>query len=237
MTDRHSRLEAALERVAAAARDHLVAATEHFSVLKTGAGAADDTRVWQTYVELNNASFAYDELLQAILGETTPWNVEMIDPDQALLLADRTGTQAMVPNSDDPHPMVISVRQRRDYRIPSVSALLRAGTVARGALAAHLEQPGEPEEPVTSPGEAILELMQVGDGSLGSLDVPELEPLDGVVVVAEVRAALDPATFSDLDGSGPFALREGDQLVERVDEHAFIEFDAGDQPQVGGHPE
>jgi hypothetical protein len=228
MTERYSSLEAALERVVDAARAHLVAAREHLTVVGGAPEAAEDPRVWQSYVELNNASIAYDDLLQDTLGETTPWNVEAIDPDQVTLLADRARTPALAPASDDPHPRVISVRQRRDYRIPSVSALLRAGNAARGVLAARTD---EPELVVTSPGEAMLELMQVGDGSLGSLDVPELEPLDGVVVVAEVHSALDPAMFSDVDGSGPFVMREGDQLVERVDEHAFVEFDAGDHPE------
>ena len=34
----------------------------------------------------------------------------------------------------------------------------------------------------------MLELLQSGDGSLGMLDVPELDPLDGVVIVAEVAS-------------------------------------------------
>ena len=61
-------------------------------------------------------------------------------------------------------------------------------------------------EPVETVGEAVLELLQAGDGSLGALDMPELEPLDGVVVVAEVGAPLDLEAYEDDDGAGPFPL-------------------------------
>ena len=84
--------------------------------------------------------------------------------------------------ASDPYPHVVSVRQRRDYRVPSVAALLRLAEEGRAPA-------GEDEvlEPVATVGEAVLELLQSGDGSLGMLDVPELEPLDGVVIVAEVE--------------------------------------------------
>ena len=76
----------------------------------------------------------------------------------------------------DPHPQVISVRQRRDYRVPSVAALLRVAEAARRSAVPEDEEAG----PVESVGEAVLELLQAGDGSLASLDIPELEPLDGL---------------------------------------------------------
>ena len=85
----------------------------------------------------------------------------------------------------DPHPHVVSVRQRRDYRVPSVAALLRLAEEGRAPA-----DEDEVLEPVTTVGEAVLELLQSGDGSLGMLDVPELEPLDGVVIVAEVGQEL-----------------------------------------------
>jgi hypothetical protein len=65
--------------------------------------------------------------------------------------------------------------------------------------------------------------MQAGDGSLGALDIPELESLNGVVVVAEVGAGLDPEIYEDSDGTGPFQLDDGDRLVDRLDEHAYVE--------------
>jgi hypothetical protein len=216
MTDRHAELDAALERVITAARDHLAA-------VKAADGRADDDEVWRAYVELNNASFEYDELLLDAFGEVTPWDVEAIDPDEA----DRQfgvglgGVDGSEP--EDPHPQVISVRQRRDYRVPSVAALLRLADVARRSRSD--EEPDAAAVPVESVGEAVLELMQAGDYSLGALEIPELESLDGVVVVAEVVSPLDPESFADSDGVGPFALAAGDRVIDRLDEHTYLELD------------
>ena len=52
MTDEQVPLDDALERVIVAARTHLVA-------VKAAKGRVDDDDVWQAYVDLNNASFAY----------------------------------------------------------------------------------------------------------------------------------------------------------------------------------
>jgi len=212
MTERHTELDAALDRVITAAREHLAA-------VKAADGRADDDHVWQAYVELNNASFEYDELLLDAYGEVTPWDVDAIDPDEA----DRqfgVGVEGGEPG--DPYPHVVSVRQRRDYRVPSIGALLRLAESARQA-APHTEE--DPAEPVETVGEALLELMQAGDGSLAALDIPELESLNGVVVVAEVGTGLDPEAYEDADGTGPFQLATGDQLVDRLDEHAYLEVD------------
>jgi len=216
MTDRHAELDAALERVVSAARDHL-------SAVKTADGRTDDDQVWRAYVELNNASFEYDELLLDAFGEVTPWDVDAIDPEEA----DKQLGLGLDGDGADPHPRVVSVRQRRDYRVPSVTALLRLAEAARKA-ARHGD--GEVPEPVESVGEAMLELMQAGDGSLGALDIPELESLNGVVVVAEVDAGLDPEAYEDVDGTGPFQLGSGDRLVDRLDEHAYVEFDTEQDP-------
>src|SRR5436305_5395876 len=117
MTDQNAELDAALDEVVAAARAHLAA-------VKAAAGRIDDDDVWQAYVALNNASFAYDEKLLDAYGEVTPWDVESIDPEEA---DQRFGFGAgdVGPNGAvDPYPQVVSVRQRRDYRVPSVAALL-----------------------------------------------------------------------------------------------------------------
>src|SRR3978361_948649 len=73
MTDQYAELDAALDRVVASARAHLAA-------VKAAQGRIDDDDVWQAYVDLNNASFAYDERLLDTFGEVTPWDVESIDP-------------------------------------------------------------------------------------------------------------------------------------------------------------
>ncbi|GAB3146309.1 hypothetical protein GCM10027290_27800 [Micromonospora sonneratiae] len=214
MTDQHAELDAALERVFETARRHLAA-------VKAAQGRIDDDEVWQAYVELNNASFEYDERLLDAFGEVTPWDVESIDPDEAdaRLAAGLAGVDGVEPT--DPHPRVLSVRQRRDYRVPSVAALIRVAEAAR-----RTSVPGEDEfEPIEGVGEAVLELLQVGDGSLGALDIPELEPLDGVVMVSEVGAPLDLEAFDDDDSAGPFQPNADDRLIGRLDEHPFLTAD------------
>jgi len=211
MTDQNAELDAALEAVVEAAKAHLAA-------VKAAAGRIDDDDVWTAYVNLNNASFAYDEKLLDAFGEVTPWDVESIDPDEA---DQRFGLGADgfdASESTDPYPQVISVRQRRDYRVPSVAALLRVADMARRNSVPDDEEAGA----VESVGEAVLELLQAGDGSLSSLDVPELEPLDGLLTVSEITEPLDLEAYEDSDGDGPFAPKEGDLLVGRLDEHPFL---------------
>lgn len=211
MTDQNAELDAALDRVVDAARAHLTA-------VKAAQGRIDDDDVWQAYVNLNNASYAYDERLLDTFGEVTPWDVESIDPDEAdqrfgLGVGGLDGTEAQ-----DPYPQVISVRQRRDYRVPSVGALLRVAEAARRNAVPEDEDPGA----IDSVGEAVLELLQAGDGSLAALDVPELEPLDGLLTVSEVAKPLDLEAYEDSDGTGPFTPEADDLLVGRLDEHPFL---------------
>jgi hypothetical protein len=221
MTDQHADLDAALERVVEAARAHLEA-------VKAAQGRVDDDDVWKAYVDLNNASFAYDEQLLEAFGEVTPWDVESIDPEEAdaRFAAAVSGPEGA---EGDPYPEIVSVRQRRDYRVPSVAALLRVANVARAEAVPEGEESGE----VESVGEAVLELLQAGDGSLSSLDVPELEPLDGLLTVSEVKTPLDLEAFADEDGAGPFAPAEGDLLVGRLDEHPFLPDEDDDVDHTG----
>jgi hypothetical protein len=216
MTDQHADLDAALERVIEAARSHLVA-------VKAAEGRIDDDDVWQAYVNLNNTSFEYDELLLDAFGEVTPWDVESIDPDEA---DERFGVGLGGIDGEeptDPHPQVVSVRQRRDYRVPSVAALVRVAEAARRSGLPDDEE--EESEPVVGVGDAVLELLQAGDGSLGALDIPELEPLDGVVMVSEVTDALDLEAFEETDATGPFRPGSEDRLVGRLDEHPYLALD------------
>jgi hypothetical protein len=218
MTERHAELDAALEQVISAARDHLAA-------VKAAEGRVDDDGVWRAYVALNNASYEYDELLLDVFGEVTPWDVEAIDPDEA---DQHFGALGVGGPPEDPYPQVVSIRQRRDYRVPSVAALLRVAEAARrGSLSER--DPAEVAEPVESVGEAVLELLQAGDGSLGALDVPELEPLDGVVAVAEIAEPLDLEEFAEDDGTGPFQLGGADRLVGRLDEHSYADLDLSEE--------
>src|SRR5215470_19905407 len=101
--DQYTALDEALEAVIAAARAHLAA-------VKAADGRIDDDEVWRAYVELNNASYDYDEQLLDAFGEVTPWDVDAIDPDEA----DREFGVGIDEDSEeeaDPHPHVVSVRQ------------------------------------------------------------------------------------------------------------------------------
>jgi hypothetical protein len=212
MSDRFDELEAALDRVIASARAHL-------ATVKTADGAPDDDAVWNAYVALNNASHDYDLLLEDVYGEVTPWDLETITGEDDEGLATTMISVQEGPPGGDPHPRVISVRQRRDYRVPSVAALIRVAEEGRPSMG-----DGEEYEPIHTVADAVIELLQSGDGSLGMLDVPELDPLDGVVLVAEVGQALDPAvleTEPPLDPDAPFRLAATDRALSRLHERAI----------------
>lgn len=179
MTDRIE-LERALSRVCDAARAHLETV-----LAADGDADADDDAVWAGYVTLNNASLTYDRLLEERTGEVTPWDVgaELSVEDDGALPA---------PGPEEPgDDLRISVRQRRDYVVPSIEGLLTAGAAARQAV-----DPQRGAEPVRSVGEAVYELLHAGGGSLAGLDVPALAPQSGLVLVNVVDDTLGP---DDLD--------------------------------------
>jgi hypothetical protein len=216
MSDESTELEAALERVYTAARAHLRAVV-------AADGRVDDESVWQAYVELSNASYDYDGLLLEQYDEVTPWNVpNPAEAERQFGVAAGVGGEEV----DDPYGPVVSVRQRRDYRVPSVAALLKVAEAARNASPELDDDEDEPTGPVDSVSEAVLELLQAGDGSLGALDIPELEPLDGIVAVVETGDPLDIESFEETDGVGPFQVAAGDKLVGRLDEHPYARLDA-----------
>jgi hypothetical protein len=202
VADQPAALDDALERVVAAARAHLAA-------VRAAGGAVDDAAVWRSYVALNNASYRYDQLLLDAYGEVTPWDTEVIDPAEAgagarLVAGPDRPIGELWP---DPHPGVVSVRQRRDYRVPSVAGLLAAGRLGAG-------------DRVPAPAgvaDAVLALVGGGDGSLASLDLPELEPLSGVVTVVEVPGPLAPETADP----ELFEVGAGARQVGRLDEQPF----------------
>jgi hypothetical protein len=212
MTDQHEHVDEALDKVIAAMHAHLAA-------VRGAGGRADDDAVWKAYVELNRASYDYEDALLGAFNEVTPWNVEVIDPE---LAEQDLGRYADLAAAKDPYAHILSVRQRRDYRVPSVAALIRAAEKAR-----HEMRPGEEggADPIETVGDAVLDLLQAGDGSLSALDVPELEALDGLVAVAEVAEPLDLLAYEESDGAGPFALDGRDRLVARLDEQPYADLD------------
>jgi hypothetical protein len=212
MTDPHAQIQVALDTVIEAMKTHLAA-------VQAAEGKVDDDNVWNAYVALNNASYAYDDLLLDAYGEVTPWDVDRIDPDS---LDNAVGAMADLAAATDPHPRVLSLRQRRDYKVPSVAALIKAAEKARQES---LNDEEGADDPVETVGEAVLELLQSGDGSLAALDIPELEPMDGLVTVVEVDVPLDLGDFDETDGAGPFALAVEDRLVGRLDEQPYADLD------------
>jgi hypothetical protein len=219
-------LEAALEQVCQAARAHLDA-------VRAADGDVDDERVWTAFVSLNNASYAYDGLLEERYGEMTPWDVteQLTDAEDA---AEDTADDVEEPDGDEEtvDDLRISVRQRRDYIVPQIDALLKAGDTARAATREDAEDPtADPAEPVRSVGEAIYELMQAGGGSLAGLDVPELVPQSGLVLANVLDDTLAP---EDLDAPP----HEADDLFALPDQPLIFslyepmyeadELDAGD---------
>jgi len=222
MTDQYAELDAGLERVIELARAHLGA-------VKAAQGRIEDDDLWQAYVALNNAIHAYDEQLLAEFGEVTPWTVEPIDPDEADRFFGLSVGGLNGAGPADEHPRIVAIRQRRDYRVPSVSALLLAAQVARRRSVPEDADPGA----VESVGEAVLELLQAGDGTLGALDVEQLEPLDGLVTISETAEPLDTDDYDDEDIAGPFAPAADEVLVGRVGDHFFFPSDAEEQDRPG----
>jgi hypothetical protein len=186
-----SELEQALDQVCTAAREHLRAVV-------AAAGDPDDDAVWATYVELNNTSLAYDRLLEDRTGEVTPWDVgeelDVEDAEDAEPGEEETAAVGTAATGDGDE-LQISVRQRRDYAVPSIEALLEAGAAARAAVWEGVDAE-RGAEPVRSVGEAVYELLHAGGGSLAGLDVAALAPQSGLVLVNVVDSTLGP---DDLD--------------------------------------
>ena len=195
MTDQHAELDAALERVITAARDA--------PGRGQGRRRADRRRRGVAGVRRRSTTprSRYDELLLDAFGEVTPWDVEAIDPDEA---DERFGVGSAAPTAeaDDPHPQVISVRQRRDYRVPSVvgAAAGRRGGPARpaagdgrGAGAGRARRRGGAG---AAAGRRRL-ARRAGRAASWSRST-------GWSWSAEVATPLDLEAFDDDDGGGPF---------------------------------
>jgi hypothetical protein len=219
MADQAAELDDALEQVMAAARAHLAA-------VKDADGAVDDEQVWRSYVTLNNASFTYDQLLLDRYGEVTPWETELIDLRATERAETPFLTQADIAIGEtrpDPYPSVVSVRQRRDYRVPSLAALLTAAEEA-AHQAAHDDEEDEAVAAPRTMEDAVLGLVRDSDGSLAGLDIPELEPLAGVITVTEVAEPLDLDTD---DSARLFQVGNADKIVGRLDEEPYLEDEDG----------
>jgi hypothetical protein len=100
-----------------------------------------------------------------------------------------------------------------------VAALLGAAREAAQRLAV---EAGEQAKPPATVADAVLALVRDGDGSLAGLDVPELEPMAGVVTVVEVEAPLAPQPGAT-DTVAPFQLGADDLAAGRYDEPPYLD--------------
>lgn len=199
---------AALEAVIAAARAHLASIT-------AAEGRVGDAAVWRAYVALNNASLDYDKLIDEAYGEATPW-----DP-RPLPATDGEGAWSGYVGDDDlieadSQPAVISVRHRRDYLVPSQAALLRIAEAAREAV----PDPDDDGSPLTGIGDAVLELLHAGGGTLASLEIEELTPLDGLVVVNEITGPVDLDAVHGGAEDTAFLMGTDQPVIGRLDERS-----------------
>ena len=125
------------------------------------------------------------------------------------------------PRPTDPHPQVISVRQRRDYRVPSVAALLRVAEAARRE-----RHPGRRR---AGPGRGRRRGRAGAAAGRRRLARRARRPRAGAARRRghrrEVATPLDLEAFDDDDGAGPFQPAADDRLVGRLDEHPFLELD------------
>jgi hypothetical protein len=207
----------------------IVAARAHLALLRAG-DRATEQQVARAYVALNNATVRYDDLLSEAFDEVTPWDVEYMEPEEGADSDVLPPVAAALPESG---ATTICVRQRRDFQVPDIDALLSRGSEQRRRnWATH--DPQYARSPVSNLGDAVYELVLGGDGSLASLDAhPELIPGNGVLMVNTVAI---PLTFSDPGQSEedePFRLRPGDTLLYRLDEEIVEELDAdGDEEEA-----
>jgi hypothetical protein len=204
----------------------IVAARAHLALLRAG-DRATEQQVARAYVALNNATVRYDDLLSEEYDEVTPWDVEYLEPEEGDQLEEAAAAPATVAEADS-GSTTICVRQRRDFQVPDIAALIQLGTDQRlRNWSAH--DPQYARSPVRTLGDAVYELVLSGDGSLAALDAyPELVPGNGVLLI---NAVADPLTFGDpvqTEDDEPFRLRPGDGLLYRLDEEIVEDPDSDD---------
>jgi len=204
----------------------IVAARAHLALLRAG-DRATEQQVARAYVALNNATVRYDDLLSEAYDEVTPWDVEYLEPEEGETAEVIQLAPAGVADADL-GSTTICVRQRRDFTVPDIAALIQLGSEQRARnWSAH--DPQYARTPVNTLGDAVYELVLAGDGSLAALDAyPELVPGNGVLLVNTVA---DPLAFGDpeqAEEDEPFRLRPGDTLLYRLDEEIVEEPDSDD---------
>jgi hypothetical protein len=200
----------------------IVAARAHRALLRAGERASERD-VSRAYVALNNATVRYDDLLSETYDEVTPWDVELLESDDA-------GEEPAAPDYPparlgvalaDSGSALICVRQRRDYQVPDIAALIRLGTEVRAKNWSE-HDPEHGSTPVTNLGEAVYELVLAGDGTLASLDAySQLVPGNGVLLVNALEHGLRVVEAAQGEEDEPFRLTPSDPLLYRLDEEVI----------------
>ena len=130
MTDQHAELDAALERVIEAARAHLAA-------VKAAEGRVDDDDVWQAYVDAQQRLVRLRRAAARRVRRGHAVGRRVDRPGRGRPALRRVGVGGRTTaRSDDPYPQVVSVRQRRDYRVPERGRAAAGWPRRRGAPAA-----------------------------------------------------------------------------------------------------
>lgn len=201
----------------------IVAARAHLALLRAG-DRATEQQLARAYVALNNASVRYDDLISQEYDEVTPWDVEYVEPEEGSDTDTDSDIELPAPDLDTP-VTAICVRQRRDFLVPDIDALIRLGSHQREHnWSAH--DPQYAQSPVTTLGDAVYELVLAGDGSLAALDAyPELIPGNGVLLVNAVGVPLSFGEAAQSEEDEPFRLRATDTLLYRLDEEIVEEAD------------
>lgn len=202
-----TQIDDALEAVITAARSHR-------AVLASSASTPE--QIWAAYVDLNNASVLYDDLISTAFDEVTPWDCEYIEDNEFTFSSEVSEPAEVTPEAAPTEGAVtICVRHRRDYTVPNPTKLVAAANMARARMA------GGPETEITHLGQAVYALIDAGDGTVAALDdVDELEPGNGLLLVNELAS---PTGVIDTNVDRMFVLDENDRLLYRLNEVMIAE--------------
>ena len=205
MTDRIAELDAALERVIAAARDAPGRGEGGRRRARRRRGVAGVRRAEQRLARLRRAA---PRRLRRGDAVGSRGDRRRTRPTAVAVVTARDGGRGR--RADDPYPQVVSVRQRRDYRVPSVSALLRAGRGGAGRRSRRARRRAGRRRSARrcwsccSPATARSACSTCRSWS----------PLDGVVIVAEVRGGAATREAHD-EADGEAAVPPGRRGPDR----------------------
>ena len=209
----------------------IAAARAHLARCGRPTARPTTTAVWRAYVALNNAARDYDELLNDVFGEVTPWDLEAIPADEAdersagSISADAEpdwsrrrpvpagalgAAAARLPGAERVRAAAGGRGVRRGSRGDGRGAARRSTTVARGGAGAAAGRRRLARH--ARPAGAGAARRRGGGGRGGR--------------------PLDPDAARRADGEAPFRLGPDDRTLARLDERPFPDLD--DDGEVAG---